>query len=159
MLLWSGDKCCTSTNAMPGSSEGSAEKKASMAASPPADAPMPTIGKSVALETPAAGSSSAVAGIASRSGPLCPSSLAGCAGGPLRADLRWRGGFLSFFGIGDLCREGGRGGYDGNHCTRRNATGVSAPRQGKSYYSPLLAADILEAFEVIHLHPVMLERD
>src|ERR1035438_4559430 len=45
MLLWSGARCCTSTNAMPGSvSAGMPEKKASNAASPPADAPMPTTG-------------------------------------------------------------------------------------------------------------------
>ena len=46
MLLWSGARCCTSTKAMPGSrSAGMAEKNASNAARPPADAPMPTTGK------------------------------------------------------------------------------------------------------------------
>src|SRR6266850_8394232 len=46
MLLWSGARCWTRTNAMPGSPQaGIADKKASNAASPPADAPMPTIGK------------------------------------------------------------------------------------------------------------------
>src|SRR5580698_10545281 len=45
MLLWSGDRCCTRTKAIPGSgSAGMPEKKASNAASPPADAPMPTTG-------------------------------------------------------------------------------------------------------------------
>src|SRR5580704_17056030 len=44
MLLWSRAKCCTKTKAMPGSSSGMAEKNASNADSPPADAPMPTIG-------------------------------------------------------------------------------------------------------------------
>ena len=46
MLLWSGARCCTSTKAMFGSvSAGMPEKNASNAASPPADAPMPTMGK------------------------------------------------------------------------------------------------------------------
>jgi len=45
MLLWFGARCCTRTKAMPGSaSAGIPEKKASNAANPPADAPMPTIG-------------------------------------------------------------------------------------------------------------------
>ena len=44
-LLWSGDRCCTSTNAIPGGgSAGMAEKSASKAASPPAEAPIPTMG-------------------------------------------------------------------------------------------------------------------
>nr|WP_230670185.1 hypothetical protein [Methanosarcina barkeri] len=47
MLLEFGSRCCIRTKAAPGSaSEGIAEKKASNAANPPADAPMPTIGKS-----------------------------------------------------------------------------------------------------------------
>ena len=46
MLLWSGARCCTRTKAIPGStSAGMPEKKASKAASPPAEAPMPTMGK------------------------------------------------------------------------------------------------------------------
>ncbi len=46
MLLWSGARCWTRTKAMPGSvSAGMPEKKASKAASPPAEAPMPTMGK------------------------------------------------------------------------------------------------------------------
>src|ERR1035438_7027212 len=46
MLWWSGARCCTSTKAMPGSaSAGRPEKNASNAASPPADAPMPTMGQ------------------------------------------------------------------------------------------------------------------
>ena len=45
MLLWSGARCCTNTKAIPGSvSMGMPEKKASKAANPPADAPIPTIG-------------------------------------------------------------------------------------------------------------------
>src|SRR5665811_626385 len=49
MLLWSGARCCTSTKAIPGSvSAGTPEKKASKAASPPAEAPMPTTGKPTA---------------------------------------------------------------------------------------------------------------
>src|SRR5262245_25078243 len=46
MLLWSGDRCWTRTMAMPLSVFGGiAEKKASKAAKPPADAPIPTMGK------------------------------------------------------------------------------------------------------------------
>jgi hypothetical protein len=46
MLLWSGAKCCTSTKAMPGAvSLAMPEKNASKAANPPAEAPMPTMGK------------------------------------------------------------------------------------------------------------------
>src|SRR5665647_2762405 len=45
-LLWSGSSCCTSTNAMPsGSPVGMAARNSSMAARPPAEAPMPTTGK------------------------------------------------------------------------------------------------------------------
>src|SRR5665811_1627344 len=45
-LLWSGSRCCTSTNAMPsGSPVGMAARNSSMAARPPAEAPMPTTGK------------------------------------------------------------------------------------------------------------------
>src|SRR5665648_172660 len=45
-LLWSGSRCCTSTNAMPsGSPAGTAAKNSSMAARPPAEAPMPMMGK------------------------------------------------------------------------------------------------------------------
>ncbi|HWR24954.1 MAG TPA: hypothetical protein VN278_01860 [Methanosarcina sp.] len=44
--MWFGSRCCTRTKAIPGSvSGGIAEKKASNAASPPADAPIPTMGK------------------------------------------------------------------------------------------------------------------
>ncbi|KJR42761.1 hypothetical protein MCHI_001340 [Candidatus Magnetoovum chiemensis] len=53
-----GARCCTSTKAMQGStSAGMPEKKASNAANPPADAPMPTMGKwlSVGLSCPLAG--------------------------------------------------------------------------------------------------------
>ena len=47
MLLWSGKRCCTNTNAMPGSvSAGIPEKNASKAETPLAEAPIPTIGKS-----------------------------------------------------------------------------------------------------------------
>src|SRR3979411_616759 len=44
MLSWFGARCCTSTKAMPGS-VGMLEKNASNAARPPAEAPMPTMGK------------------------------------------------------------------------------------------------------------------
>lgn len=45
MLLWSGDRCWTTTKAMPVSVVGGmASKKASNAAKPPAEAPMPTMG-------------------------------------------------------------------------------------------------------------------
>lgn len=45
MLLWSGARCCTRTKAMLGSvSAGMPEKKASKAASPPTEVPMPTMG-------------------------------------------------------------------------------------------------------------------
>ncbi len=42
MLLWSGAKCCTSTNAMPVSA-GMWVKNVLKASRPPAEAPMPTI--------------------------------------------------------------------------------------------------------------------
>jgi hypothetical protein len=46
-LLWSGARCCTKTKAIPGSTSGGIpEKNASKAARPPAEAPMPTTGKS-----------------------------------------------------------------------------------------------------------------
>src|ERR1022692_3015056 len=62
MLLWSGARCCTRTKAIPGSaSTGMPEKKASNAASPPADAPMPTIGNPGA--SGADGGSTAVVGL------------------------------------------------------------------------------------------------
>src|SRR5262245_11056966 len=49
MLLWSGDRCCTTTMAIPLSVFGGmAEKNASNAARPPAEAPMPTMGKPLA---------------------------------------------------------------------------------------------------------------
>ena len=45
VLLWFGARCCTRTKAMPGSaSVGIPSKKASKAARPPAEAPMPTMG-------------------------------------------------------------------------------------------------------------------
>src|SRR3982074_1030961 len=48
MLSWFGARCCTSTKAMPGS-VGMLEKNASNAARPPAEAPMPTMGKAASM--------------------------------------------------------------------------------------------------------------
>jgi len=44
--MWFGSRCCTRKAMSDLMSEGMAEKKASNAASPPADAPIPTMGKS-----------------------------------------------------------------------------------------------------------------